>query len=179
MMQTPQMSWRAALSWRFGVGAALVLPRAVSVPLTGWVGNGTSVPVSAMPSEQAMLVFGGIDRALAGLPARLQVVLALAYGDRGSAETENGMLPQRRWRAVAPLTPTAQDRGEAWARHQERGPRRPVPGAGPPAVRWWQHVTARGAVVDQAELRQLRREAEGLIEEASRLFVAAYPGRAA
>lgn len=131
-------SWRGCLHWRFGPGAARVLPRGATMPETGVLGNGTSVAAVSLPDETALESFGFVDRLLRRLPDPLFVeALSLAYGDAGSVVTNGGLWGHLRWRAVAPLTRLARERGAAWVLHH--------PGHGAPPVRWCQRLFEPGS----------------------------------
>lgn len=137
-------SWQGALKWRFGVGAARILPRAVAMPDTGCVGSGNSVDVPCLPDEKAMLWFGHVDRALRQLPDIYQVALALYHGDPGEVASNGGMLNSRRWRAVAPLTRAAAEQAEDWVSRVDRSPDGPTSLLSPEVQQSLRATIARG-----------------------------------
>jgi hypothetical protein len=126
MRDTALSTWQGALRWRFGAGAAAVLPRAVVMPETGCVGKGNSVDVPCLPDERAMLWFGHVDRALKPLPDIYWLALALFHGDAGEVASSGSLLPSRRWRAVAPITQAAIEQAADWTARVDRTPEGPT-----------------------------------------------------
>jgi hypothetical protein len=113
------------LTYRFAEGACAVEPHAIDYTeqaRTGVLGDGCSAHYTPSPECEAMLIFGMVDRLLAGLSDHHRHVLTLAYGPAGQIATNGGQLLSKRWRAVACEAPSVLPWAKAWAEH--RAPRK-------------------------------------------------------
>jgi len=127
------------LVWRFGNGADVILRMASSIPESGIRGQGNSGTkgcfVGAGPDPTTLARFGRIERSLRRLDPVQRDALALAYGDAGAIATTAGLYASRRWRAVAPMTATARERGLPWAEAHPSRNWKPVPPKPPKKIR--------------------------------------------
>lgn len=124
------MSWRTDLLWYFGVQHRLTPMPSTGLSETGVRGSGNRGTKGCFtkivePNLDALARFGTISRRLTRVGDAHRHVLSLAYGDLGSAVTECSLHPQRRWRALAPLTSVAQKRGPKWLRGEKARRKRP------------------------------------------------------
>lgn len=157
------------LLFRFSYGASRVLPRALTIPETGVLGNGCSVSSGGSVDEATMARFGRVDRVLTSI-SESAPVLELVYGDHGSVMQQGR--PSWRWRSVAHLTPAVRARAERWCAYHSG-----EKDYGPPALRWCRRVwdPARKRTRDDYDaLRVGEEQAWVLIHDAERAFAAAY-----
>lgn len=176
------MSWRRDLLWFFANGHRVTQLSSVGVPDGGIRGSGNSGTKGTFSNwdydPEDLVKFGAISRRLGKVTESQRVVLERAYGDAGMAATECCLYPQRRWRALAFLTPACRERSGKFKRARPKGASEAARDvtAGPACVHYANDLLGKKepSLADREALRAIHAESLALLADAEGAFAALY-----